>query len=252
MIIYPGEKRPYILAHRGYSSVAPENTLPAFEEALNRNVPGIELDIHLCRSGELIVTHDDNLKRVTGVDALVEDQNFSDIKELDAGGWKAPKYAGEKIPLLQDVFDLLGNKVYYDIEIKSRAIKKTGIEEKLKSLIMEYKLEERCIVSSFNPMPLKFFKEMSANIPTAIIYSDSDGVPWYLRNGQGRWIASADILKPGHKKVKKGFNFWNKISGDRTVISWTVDDPGEASRLIAAGVSGIISNDPEALLLRKV
>ena len=252
MNIFPGEKQPYIFAHRGYSSIAPENTLAAFEEALNRRIPGIELDIHLCRSGELVVTHDDNLKRVTGLDALVEELEYSEIRKLDAGSWKGDNYTGLRVPLLQDVFDLLGDRVYYDIEIKTRQTSRTGIEEKLKKLIEAYGLEQRCIVSSFNPMPIRFFKQDAPNIPTAIIYCNDPEVPWYLRNGQGRWIGSTDILKPEHVKINAGFKLTNLITGNRPVLPWTVDDPAEAARLMKAGVSGIISNTPGSLELGEI
>ncbi|MDC7127187.1 MAG: glycerophosphodiester phosphodiesterase family protein [Spirochaetales bacterium] len=244
MKLFPGEKTPYIFAHRGYSKIAPENTLPAFQEVLNNKVPGIELDIHLCKSGELVVTHDDNLSRVTGCNAIVEDLSFDEIKKLDAGKWKAQNFAGTHIPLLRDLFDLVGNKAYYDIEIKTMKTNKTGITEKLFDLIKLYRLEERCMVSSFNPMPIKFFKQKAPHIPTAIIYSSDKEVPWYLRSGEGKWIAQTDILKPDHKKVTKQSMFFNSKIGRRPVIPWTVDDQNEAKRLLDAGVRGIISNDP--------
>ena len=235
--IYPGEKAPLLFGHRGYSSIAPENTLPAFQEILNRKVPGVELDIHLCKSGELVVTHDHNLKRITGMDATIEELEYSEIRKLDAGDWKDKKFRGERIPLLQEVFDLLGSSVYYDIEIKTMETGKTGLDDKLFKLIRENRLEERIIVSSFNPMPVKYFKKLAPHIPTAIIYSDDKDVPWYLRSGGGRWIASTDILKPVYKKIKNR-------TGRQPVVTWTVDSPAEAERLLRAGVSGIISNKP--------
>lgn len=238
--IYPGENSPLLYGHRGYSSIAPENTLPAFQELLNHNIPGVELDIHLCSSGELIVTHDHNLKRVTGVDMLIENADYSSINKLDAGRWKDEKFAGTKLPLLREVFDLLGSRLYYDIEIKSESTEKTGLEDSLFKLIKEYKLEERVMVSSFNPMPVKFFKKTAPHIPTAIIYSKDEDLPWYLRHGEGRWIAATDILKPYHKMIKKA-------RGSRPFVTWTVDEPEEAERLIAAGVKGIISNRPAEL-----
>jgi glycerophosphoryl diester phosphodiesterase len=248
-MIYPGEKEPYLFAHRGYSKIAPENTLAAFDEAVNRKIPGVELDIHLCKSGELVVTHDDNLVRVTGFDGIVEDYDYADIKNLDCGKWKDPKFTGEKLPLLQDVFDLLGNKVYYDIEIKCRKTAETGIEKKLFELIKSYGLDERIIVSSFNPMPLKYFKKIAPHIPTAIIYCVSDELPWYLRHGEGKWLGSADILKPEHIKINRVSMLLNHIIKRGPVLPWTVDDPEEATRLIKAGVNGIISNDPGSLKL---
>lgn len=247
MIIFPGEPEPYLFAHRGYSKIAPENTLASFQEALNYQIPGIELDIHLCRSGELLVTHDHNLVRVTGFDGIIENLDYSEMKHLDAGKWKNEKYAGERLPLLQDVFDLLGSRVYYDIEIKSRKTSRTGIENKLFELIRLYKLEERCIVSSFNPMSIKYFKQTAPQIPTAIIYSVTKELPWYLQHGEGKWIASADILKPDHIKVNKASMLLNKTIGGRPILPWTIDDPKEAQRLIQAGVNGIISNDPAGL-----
>lgn len=239
-VIYPGAGRPLLFGHRGYSSIAPENTLYAFEEILNRKIPGVEFDVHLCSSGELVVTHDHNLKRVTGFDGLVENTDYSVIKKLDAGRWMDDKYAGARIPLLKDVFDLLGSDVYYDIEIKSDSVKKSGIETALFNLIKEYRLEERVVVSSFNPVQLRFFKKHAPHIPAAIIYSDDPEVPWYLRHGQGRWIVPADILKPAFKLIKKG-------AGKLPVIAWTVDSGEVAERLLSAGVSGIISNKPAEL-----
>jgi glycerophosphoryl diester phosphodiesterase len=248
MNIYPGEKEPYIFAHRGCSKAAPENTLAAFEEALNQKIPGVELDIHMCKSGELVVTHDDNLKRVTGFDGLVEDLNYIEMKKLDAGRWKDSRFAGEKLPLLQDVFDLLGSNVYYDIEIKSRTTKNIGLEEKLAALINDRGLQQRCIVSAFNPFPLKFFKKAAPSIPTAIIYCSDDELPFYLRHGEGKWIASADILKPDHKKINRGSMFFNHTLGRRPVLPWTIDDPVTAVKLIKLGVEGIISNDPAGII----
>ncbi|MBI9107628.1 MAG: glycerophosphodiester phosphodiesterase [Spirochaetales bacterium] len=249
MNIYPGEKKPYIFAHRGCSKAAPENTLAAFEEALNQKIPGVELDIHLCNSGELVVTHDDNVKRVTGFDGIVEELSYTELKKLDAGNWKGPQFSGEKLPLLEDVFDLLGSSVYYDIEIKSRKTVSSGLEEKLAALIANRGLEERCIVSSFNPMALKFFKKSAPHIPTAIIYCNDGELPPYLRHGEGKWIASADILKPDYKKINRTSMFFNHTIGRRPILPWTIDDPETAVKLIKLGVEGIISNDPASIII---
>ena len=251
MEIFRGESLPLLFAHRGYSSIAPENTLAAFSEALVRKIPGIEFDIHLCKSGELVVTHDDNLKRVTGHDAAVEDCDWELIRKLDAGSWKDSRFKGERIPLLEDVFALCGDSVYYDIEIKTRSHSSTGIEKPLLELIRKHGLQKRCIVSSFNPIPIRDFKRIEAGIPTAIIYSTDKEVPWFLRRGQGRWIASADILKPDRKLVGPVSALWNRLPGKRPVLAWTVDDPADAALLLKRGVKGIISNDPGSLGLRE-
>ena len=195
-----------------------------------------------------MVTHDDNLKRVTGFDGLVEDLSYTEMKKLDAGSWKGGAFAGERLPLLEDVFDLLGDKVYYDIEVKSRTTKNNGLEEKLAALIGRRKLDERCMVSSFNPFPLRFMKQYAPHIPTAIIYCSDGELPRYLWHGEGRWIGSAGILKPAQKKINRTAMFFNRTLGRRPVLPWTVDDPKTALELLKLGVDGIISNDPATII----
>ena len=108
----------YLFGHRGYSALAPENTLSAFTVLLEHKIPGVELDVQLTRDGKVVVTHDENVKRVTGLDALVQDCSAAELRRLDAGAWFDESFRGEKIPLLDEVFELLGDGVYYDVELK--------------------------------------------------------------------------------------------------------------------------------------
>ena len=123
--IFPGEKIPLMFGHRGYSSLAPENTLPAFELLLQHSVPGVELDVRCCVSGETVVCHDANMKRLTGEDLNLSEIEWSRIGKLDAGLWFGQRFRNTRIPRLEDVLDLLGDRVYYDIEIKN-SDRKTG------------------------------------------------------------------------------------------------------------------------------
>ncbi len=240
--LLPDFPRPLVFAHRGVSSVAPENTRAAFALARKLGVPGVELDVHLCASGELVVTHDHSTKRVTGTELEVESAPWERLRDLDAGSWKGPEYKGERLPLLADLLDEFGTDLYWDIEIKSKDTGDRGLEAALAKLLDSPRLSGRIAVSSFNPFALRRFKALSPAIPTAIIWCRSKEQPWYLRRGQGRWIARTDYLKPDKVLVQAP-----PPPGGRERAAWTVDDPAEARRLLSLGCAGIISNRPHEL-----
>jgi glycerophosphoryl diester phosphodiesterase len=240
--LLPDFPRPLLFAHRGVSSVAPENTRAAFALARQLGVPGVELDVHLCASGELVVTHDHSTKRVTGTELEIETTTWERLRDLDAGSWKAPEYKGERLPLLADLLEEFGADLYWDIEIKSRDAADRGLEAALARLLDSPRLAGRIAVSSFNPFAVRRFKALSPRIPTAIIWDRSKNQPWYLRHGEGRWIAGTDFLKPDKALVKAP-----PLQGGRERSVWTVDDPAEARRLLGLGCAGIISNRPHEL-----
>ena len=246
-IIFPGIARPLFFAHRGLSSRAPENTLAAFNLARNEKIPGIELDVHLCASGELVIFHDDTTKRVTDSNLRIEETTYSKLKKLDIGSWFSKEFSDERIPLLQDLFDLTGNEVYYDIEIKTRAKNNSELTSKLYTLIKKNNLEEHCLISSFNPLVLKDFSKLTKTIPTAIIYSNDQELPFYLRGGLGEYIGKTSIIKPDKKITTKRKN-QKKHKRGKLVIPWTVDDPEEMKTLLEYGVDGIVSNRPDILI----
>jgi len=246
--ILPGAKLPLLFAHRGCSHRAPENTLAAFRKTLELGVPGVEIDIHRSADGELVVTHDFSLKRVSGLDAEVEACRYGDIKSLDVGAWFSDEFAGEHIPLLDEVVELLGDRVYYDIEIKERRKKPTGLVETLLRKIDMWGLSENCILSSFNPYPIKEIHRRAPQMATALIYTNRKKLPLLLRGGGGRFYARPNVLKPDKKDVGPlSLLLMKRIEG-YPLIPWTVDEPREAERLLELGVDGIISNVPELLL----
>lgn len=244
--LFPGERRPLIFGHRGYSSLAPENTLPAFQKCVDMGVPGVELDIQRAATGEYIVLHDLNLKRITGFDALATETPIGQIRELDAGVWYGEEFRRTKIPLLSEVFELLGDKVYYDIEIKHLKKNDHLFGEELLKLIRSHGLSHRCLVSSFNPLAVRrraFFQE----VPGALIYSSNNAVPWYLRGGEGILLSRWSVLKPHYQQVTRFTMALDRLLGF-PVIPWTVDSKEEAEQLLRLGVEGFISNKPGDLL----
>ncbi len=246
--ILPGRARPLIFGHRGFSEEAPENTMEAFSLCVERGVPGVELDVHICASGELVITHDFSVKRVTGFDGIVEQMNYEQLRALDAGSFKAPTFKEAYIPLMEELFDTFGDSLYYDIELKQSGFKDLGLASSLFDLIRSYAMEDHCVVSSFNPFAVRSFRRVSGNrIPTAVIYCIDDQVPKLLQHGKGRYIAGCGFLKPHYSLIKeRTFSIDHERRG-YPMFAWTVNSEVEANRLIDLGVDGMIGNDPGML-----
>jgi len=243
--LFPHAKRPLLFGHRGYSELAPENTLLAFDLCVAHKIPGVELDIHLCKTGELVVIHDHKLQRLAGVDGEVEELSFVDLRRLDVGAHKDKKFTGERIPLLEELFEKHGKNLYYDIELKVHGYKDTGIARKTWEMIQAYQLEEFCLVSSFNPFAIRYFNRVSRKaIPTASIYCESKEVPKILRHGWGRHIAQSTVLKPEQKQVTQKLLHKFSTKKGYPIVTWTINDKIEGEKLIKLGVDGLISNDP--------
>jgi glycerophosphoryl diester phosphodiesterase len=265
-------QRPLVFAHRGCSSLAPENTMAAYKKARDFGVPGIELDIHATLDGKLAVAHDDTFKRTAPPDnngggRLLEELSYDEIRRIDVGSFFGSPWSSERPPLLEDVLEEFCPAMYVDIELKSRKTKNDSLPgllaEKLKAL--GGTISSAVTVSSFNPFALRTFKKAwyeirngqkrkagagrralreTPDIPTAVIWSADREVPPVLRYGLGRIPAGCDYLKPVCKQVNAFSMFRFKLEG-RPVVPWTVDDLPLAEKLINAGCAGIITNRPQ-------
>jgi glycerophosphoryl diester phosphodiesterase len=250
--LFPEIARPLVFAHRGLSSIAPENTLAAFKLAKKMGMPGIELDVHLTSDGKLAVIHDHNTARVAGTALELERSTWKEISALDVGSWKGSEWKGERVIELRELLEEFGDVFYFDIELKSRVSSDYGLEAAVASCLRDAfaakgDLSGKILVSSFNPMALARFKYLAPALPTAIIWSSHDEVPAYLRHGEGRWIGKVDVLKPDKAKVRPASSFrWKKL-GRYPILPWTVDEKDEAERLLGLGCEGIISNRPQEL-----
>jgi glycerophosphoryl diester phosphodiesterase len=255
--LYPGIPRPLVFAHRGLSSLAPENTMAAFSLARETGIPGVELDVHLTSDGKLAVIHDHTTARVsTGASLEIERSTWKELSSVDVGSWKGSEWKGERIIELAQLFEEFGDSLYYDVEIKSNVASDYGLEKALASCLRDAfasrgGLAGRILVSSFNPMALARFKYLSPALPTAIIWSSDAEVPAYLRHGEGRWVGKVDVLKPDKAKVRRASSFRWRRFGRYPILPWTVDDKGEAARLLGLGCEGIISNRPQELEIKQ-
>lgn len=245
---YQYKNKPILFAHRGMNTFAPENTIPAFQLCLENNIPAIELDVHLIKSGELVVIHDSSTKRLTNKDYIIENLTLSEIKELDVGIYKDESFKNTRIPTLEEVFQIFSNNLLYDIEIKSNKIKNKELATKLWKLIRKYKLEFNVIVTSFNPFAMRAFEETSKHsLLEGIIYSNDKTVPIYLRKGYGAKLFQCNIAKP-ELNLLNDHLFQNSEDKNIRILPWCVDDVEVAKDLVNKKVFGIISNVPEVII----
>lgn len=238
---------PVYFAHRGLSAKAPENTMAAFALAWESGVRGVELDIRLCASGELVVFHDDNLQRITGADGCVEEATYDVLKDLDAGGWFSPEHRGERIPRLVDVLDSAPPDSFFDIEIKPRDKNAGAIARELAGCIAEYRLENRCIVSSFYPSAVRAGIRASSRRSAAYIYSSSLAQDSPAKLRLAKLLCRPAILKPQWQAAMALLEERKGRENRLPIIPWTVNDPAVAERCIRLGAAGIISDDPTAV-----
>ncbi|HPT84038.1 MAG TPA: glycerophosphodiester phosphodiesterase [Limnochordia bacterium] len=228
-----------VIAHRGYSGKAPENTMAAFELALAAGADGIELDVHLTKDGEIVVIHDETVDRTTDGTGRISSYTLEDLKKLDAGSWYGPEFAGETVPTLRQVLDLLkGKDVLLNIEIKT-GLGFEPMNEKLVALLDKYDRWERTIISSFNHYALAHIIGLKPQSRTAILYMSALVNPWVYAKSIG-----ATILHPYYHGVIPEIITAAQQNG-MMVNVWTVDEEADVERMKQCRVDGIVTNQPE-------
>ena len=232
--------RPVIVAHRGSSAIAPENTLSAFSQAILDRADAAELDVRATKDGEIVAIHDSHLSRTTDGHGRVENCLFSDLKKLDAGGWFGRKFASERVPALTEVLELIGGRIGINIEVKSRpgAFAGAGFIEKLVGILREYRNRESVLVSSFNTEIIKSIKKIEPGIVTGLIYGQGAG---FTREYTGAdfLICSKRFLR--RKTVAKEHKLGHRIG------VYVVNDSRTFLRLSKWGVDSVYSDNPAYL-----
>lgn len=247
-------RRPLMIAHRGASGSAPENTLAAFAAAREAGADGIELDVTRCASGEVVVIHDDTVDRTTDGSGAVSAMPLQALRELDAGAWFGPQFAGERVPLLAEVLDATGASLRINIEIKAcytpgggvEALyqRNVSIEEEIAALVRERGLQETILISSFNLAVLRRMQAAAPELQRGLLFASRAAVPlaWAWAR---RWVG-AHALHPSAGGLDAAWVSRARERGYRVNV-WTVNDPQVMRRVMAAGVDGIITDYPARL-----
>lgn len=244
------KRAPYVQvqAHRGGAGLAPENTMAAFHTAADLGVPWFELDVRRCASGELVVFHDRTLKRLTGIDEDVTAMPWNRLREIDVGSHFGPQFAGERIPLLEEVVQTFRDRVRLNIEIKEDSARGDGTATTLAREIDRLAIGSSCIVSSFNPASLARVK-LRCNVPLALVFP-TDGRSLRDRLLRKPWLApllSVYALHPDHKVVTRDLVRKAHLRG-LAVNTWTVNEEQRMRELVGLRVNALITDFPDVAL----
>ena len=237
-------RRPLIIAHRGASQVAPENTLTAFQTALALGADGVELDVRLSADGVPVVIHDATVDATTDGSGPVSGLTLGELKDLDAGCRFDRAFSGEQIPTLAEVLDTWPAEAVLNIELKGFQVSERGLEIAVVELLRKYRWEKHAVVSSFNPLALHRVRELSARVPIALLYAHRSLLRLRLSGLLVQGTLAA--LHPHYAVVDPRHVTQAHARGARVNV-WTVDDPIEMRRLVHLNVDGIITNVPRVM-----
>jgi len=224
---------PAIIAHRGASAYAPENTLAAFRKAMEARADGIELDVHLTADGEVVVIHDADLSRTTNGQGKVHQTTLKALRQLDAGG--------EPVPLLEEVLQVLDDRTFLNIELKGND---SRLPAKVLQLADKHQKESQVVYSSFNPRLLKILKQISPQSSVGLLLLP--GFPGKLIQLIFESRLNLWSLHPHFSLVNKPYMLRAKQKGCR-VFTYTVNHQEDVERLLNIGIDGIITDNPSAV-----
>lgn len=229
-----------IQAHRGASGYAPENTLPAFQLAVDMGADGIECDIHLSRDGHFIVCHDETIDRTSDGEGKISELTLAEIKAHDFGVKFDERFRGVTAPTLEEMLDVVKSMNPINIEIKEFGKDRDNAEilDKFYGILKSFGVIENTIVSSFDAPLLKLLKERHPDIYTCYLYNEmklsaafSEGIGCSAIHPYYKKLLPATI-RSAHRRGMK-------------VNCWTVNKEAEIRRMIALGSDGIITNYPD-------
>ncbi|GGK01586.1 glycerophosphoryl diester phosphodiesterase [Lentibacillus kapialis] len=232
---------PLNFAHRGSLTEAPENTLPAFQKAIEHGAKAIELDVQLTKDNHLVVSHDHKFTRFNkNVTGLIKDYTWDEVRQIDVGSAFSEEFAGTNLPTLEDVLDICPHHLFLNIEIKNIPVIYDGIEQRLLDTLSHYNRTENVIVSSFDHVALKNVQNINPDIDLGMLFYYRMLNPWDYAANSGLAIRS---LHPNQVYVNQTFVQESKRHGYE-VYPFTVNDVNRYAELVDFGVDGVFSNEP--------
>ena len=247
--ITPGSlEYPLVIAHRGGSGLAPENTLAAFHKALEVGADGVELDVRLTRDGQVVVIHDRRLDRTTTGKGPVETCTLGELKSLDAGCWFGPQFQGERVPTLEEVFGELPSDLPIYVEMKARGHGAWPLAIKVLDIIRSRDRLESTMVASFNPIAMAFVRGIEPRIIRGYIWSSHHPLPlrarWLSPLVNPHWLApdrrtlTPEMLGMFHAQRK-------------AVAAWDLDVGTDMKHLKEMRLDAAVTDHPDVLVRQK-
>lgn len=229
--------RPFVYGHRGAPLLLPENTLAGFDRALDQGADGVELDVRMCASGEVVVIHDRDLKRVANDDGVVAALSFEELRARDLGH-------GQRVSTLHDVIDLVRSReCAINIEVKSDVPDQNALCAAVADCLLTRNEHdrERLFLSSFHPVIVHGLRHQHVHLPIGFLFEHMDV------GHAGVNALKPEGVHPDRKRtVERDVATW-KAAG-LFVNVWTVNDPARAKELMAWGADGIITDDIPSIL----
>jgi glycerophosphoryl diester phosphodiesterase len=234
---------PLVIAHRGASATAPENTIAAFERALTDGADAIQLDVHLSRDDHPVVIHDPTLERTTDGSGPVRGHTMRELKRLDAGAWRGPAFAGQRLQTLQEVLERFRGRTRFWIELKGGPDLYPDVEERIVGLLEVYDVIDGALVQTFDHAALARLRAFSRELSLGAVLARSPlDVERDVPSAASAVCPSAEILgAPEREAIRR--------SGRQCHV-WTVNEPALMDRLVGWSVDGIITDRPDLLRAR--
>ncbi len=232
-----------IFAHRGFSGKYPENTMLAFEKAVEIGVDGIELDVHLTKDNELVIIHDEDIRRTCDGEGLVKDMTLSELKKFDASATFRGVYGFCGIPTLREYFELVKDtNIITNIELKTGVYEYRTIEQRVIDMIREFGLEEKIILSSFNHFTIMRCKDIAPEIKRGFLSGD-----WLVDFGKYTSEKDVHCCHPWHITLSEE-NVEEMHNAGCEINTWTVNEYEDIVRLADMGVDSLIGNFPDRMI----
>jgi glycerophosphoryl diester phosphodiesterase len=241
---YDTSSRTRVIAHRGFSGTAPENTLAAVRAAIRIKADMVEIDVTLTADHHIVVIHDETLDRTTDGKGEVSRFTLAEIQRLDAGSWFDPAFAGEAVPTLDEVLAEVEGRMLLNVEIKSEAVPR-GVVGGVASAIREHGMADQVVVSSFSPAALSEMHALAPEIRTAVLYNKDvheglDAVE--IVTELGATVFNIKRQRLTRKMLRRCREH------DIPVGIYTVNQPRRMRRLVKKGVDAIFTDHPDRLL----
>lgn len=239
---------PLVLAHRGANKVAPQNTLPAFQKALDFNADGLETDVHLSLDGHIVICHNYTIDETSNGTGRVDEMTLCQLKSYDFGSYFSDEFKGVTLPTLPELLDLTKSMKLINIEIKPPQ-KDCDLVKKVVEAIHEYGIVENSIVSCFDPECIRLVKEIDKNVKTGLLYEDDKLGNEIMTFGVAKYCKqlNADAAHP-HRKLITEAEIIDLHNLGIAVNPWTVNKEEEIVRFTQWGCDALISDVPDYCL----
>ena len=226
-------------AHRGFSGEYPENTLLAFQKALEAGCEGMEFDVHFSKDGELVIIHDEKIDRTSDKTGYVKDLTYAELCEADFSYKFAGKYGFQKIPTLREYMELVkGWDIISNIELKTGIFEYPGIEAAVYALIQEYHMEDKVIISSFNHNSVLRMKTLNPHLVCGFLSE-----AWIIDAGRYVEQYGVEAYHPDFHMLTDS-EVQNLRAHGRKINTFTVNEESDIREMLRIGVDGIIGNYP--------